>query len=120
MTDKTTLPENTLEEIGNRKTVNISAFTIIDDEDGIQIKISNQSELNIYPKLPNYIVGTVNINGQVVPIVDLIAKSGSSPQKINDSSCVILQQHTDGKHTITTGALYENVSAVLEIISRKL
>jgi hypothetical protein len=120
MTDETTLPENTLENTDNRQIMHVSAFLIIDNDDGIQIKISNQTELHLSGKLPDYIVGTVKIDDQIIPVIDLDAKKGSNPQEIDDNSCVILQQHTDGKHTITTGALYEDVSAVLEIIGRKL
>ncbi|MBW8017511.1 MAG: hypothetical protein FVQ82_15130 [Planctomycetes bacterium] len=120
MTDETTLPENTLENTNNRQIIHVSTFLIIDKEDGIRIKISNRTELHLSDRLPNYIVGTVKIDDQIVPVIDLDAKKGSTPQKVGDNSCIILQQHTDGKHTITTGALYEDISAVLEIISRKL
>jgi chemotaxis signal transduction protein len=120
MTDEATLPENTLENTDNRKIIRLSTFLIIDKEDGIRIKISNNTELHLYARLPDYIVGTVKIDDQIVPVIDLDAKKGSTPLNVDDNSCVILQQHTDGKHTITTGALYEDVSAVLEIISRKL
>jgi chemotaxis signal transduction protein len=120
MTDESTLPENTLENTDERQTIHMSAFLIIENDDGIQIKITNRTELHISPRLPNYIIGTIKIDGLIVPVIDLNAKKGSIPQKINDNSCVILQQHTEGKHTITTGALYEDVSAVLEIIGRKL
>jgi hypothetical protein len=124
MTDETTLPEDTqenmLEKTDKRQKTYLSAFTIIDKDDGIHIKISNKTELHIYDKLPNYIIGTIKIDDLVVPVIDLKAKKGSPSQKIGKNSCIILQQHTDGKHTITTGALYEDVSAVLEIISHKL
>jgi len=60
------------------------------------------------------------IDEQIVPVIDLDAKKGSTPKKIGDNSCIILQQHKDGRHTITTGAPYKGVSAVLEIIGRKL
>jgi len=120
MIDETALPENTLENTDNREIIHISAFLIIDNDDGIQIKISNRTKLHISDRLPNYIIGTVKTDEQIVPVIDLNAKKGSTPQKIDDNSCVILQQHKDGKHTITTGALYEDVSAVLEIIGRKL
>lgn len=120
MTDGTMLPENTLENTDNCQTIKIPTFTIIDNEDGIQIKISDGTELRISDKLPNYIIGAVKIDGQIVPVIDLNAKKGSTPLKIDNNSCIILQQHTDGKHTITTGALYENISSVLEIIARKL
>jgi hypothetical protein len=124
MTDETTLPEdiqeNMLENDDNRKIIHISVFLIIDNDDGIQIKISNNAELHIYDKLPNYIRGTIKIDDLIIPVIDLKAKKGSPSQKIDKNSCVILQQHADGKHIITTGALYEDVSAVLEIIARKL
>ena len=114
------MPENTLENTDNRRIIHISAFLIIDNDEGIQIKISNRTELHISEQLPNYIIGTVKINEQIVPVIDLNAKKGALPQEIDENSCVILQQHKDSKHTITTGALYEDVSAVLEIIGRKL
>ncbi len=124
MTDETTLPEDTheymLENSDDPKKTCISTFTIIDNDDGIQIKISNNTEICVYDNLPNYIIGTIKIDNQVIPVVDLKAKSGSPLQKIGKNSCIILLQYTDGKNTITTGALYEDVSAVLEIISRKL
>jgi chemotaxis signal transduction protein len=124
MTDETILPEETEENMlknsDGRKKIHISAFTIIDNDDGIQIKISNKTELHVYDKLPNYIIGTVKIDDQIIPVIDLKAKKGSPLQKIDKNSCIILQQHTDGKYTVTTGALYEDVTAVLEIISRKL
>ena len=120
MTDETTVPENHLENTNNRHIFHITSFLVIDSENGIQIKTYKRTELYLSDWLPDYIVGSVKINDQVVPVIDLDAKKGLTPQKLDDNSCIILQQHTDGKHTITTGALYEDISAVLEIISRKL
>jgi len=120
MTDETIIPENSHKNTDDSQIISASAFLIIDKDDGIQIKISNRTELHLSGTLPEYVVGIVNIDGQVVPVIDLYAKKGASPQKIDKNSCIILQQHQEGKHTITTGTLHKDISTVLQIIKRKL
>jgi hypothetical protein len=70
MTDESTLPENTLKNTDERQIIHISAFLIIENDDGIQIKITNRTELHISTRLPNYIIGTIKIDGLIVPVID--------------------------------------------------
>jgi len=119
MTEESILQEDILES-NITKAVDITAFTVIDNNDGIQIKIGNCVKLHISPGLPDNIIGTIKIEGQIVPVTYPKGKKEIDTQDIDDNFCVILQQRKEGKHTITTGALYEDVSAVLEIIRKKL
>ena len=66
------------ESAGTLYAVNISSIT----------EISPRSDITFIPKLPDYIIGVVNLMGDVVPVIDLSRRLGGSCE-YDERSCII-------------------------------
>lgn len=120
MPEEIELSEDLLDENKGYEKVIVTSFLIIDNDEGFQIKMSNNTEMHVSETLPNSVSGIIRIDNQTVPIIDPGAKKGGKQQEVTSDSCVILQQHQDGKHSVITGSIYDDVSAVLEIIKQRI
>lgn len=73
------------ESAGTLYAVNISSIT----------EISPRSDITFIPKLPDYIIGVVNLMGDVVPVIDLSRRLdcgrglGSGGCEYDERSCII-------------------------------
>jgi purine-binding chemotaxis protein CheW len=67
------------------------------------------------PQTPDYLLGVINLRGQVVPVVDLRVKLGM-PQNDNtrDSCIIVMEVQVDGE-VLTVGGLADAVREVLEL-----
>jgi purine-binding chemotaxis protein CheW len=67
------------------------------------------------PQTPDYLLGVINLRGQVVPVVDLRVKLGMPKVDATRDSCIIvIEVQVDGE-TITVGGLADSVREVLEL-----
>lgn len=63
------------------------------------------------PNSPKYILGLINLRGDVIPVVDLSMKLGFKSNKINDSNRIIIVKEEE----IVAGLMVDSSSEVLEI-----
>ena len=72
------------------------------------------------PQTPTYLLGIINLRGQVVPVVDMRLKLGLLAGDETEDTCIIVVDvHVDGE-TITVGALADAVREVLDIRSDQI
>lgn len=69
------------------------------------------------PQTPDYLLGVINLRGQVVPVVDLRAKLGLPKSESTRDSCIIVMEvQLDGK-PIVVGGLADSVREVLDLLT---
>ena len=94
----------------------ITAFTAEQKEYGFRITIAGCVKLRPAVNLPEYVIGTIDLADQLVPVIDTKAKSGLEPITINEQSCIVLFEHKIGQTKIITGRLFESACEVFDLI----
>ena len=94
----------------------ITAFTAEQKEYGFRITVAGCVKLRPAVNLPEYVIGTIELADQLVPVIDTRAKSGMSPSDITDQSCIVLFEHRIGQTTIVTGRLFDSACEVFDLI----
>jgi len=72
------------------------------------------------PQTPDYLLGVINVRGQVIPVVDMRIKLGLPAGAETEDTCVILIEVQVDNETIVIGALSDAVREVLEIRSDQI
>lgn len=96
----------------------VLTFKLADEVYGVDImsvrEVLDFSSVTKVPHTPEYMVGVINLRGNVVPVVDLKKKFciGSTERTVN--TCIIIVEVTiDGEPTVL-GALADSVQEVVE------
>jgi len=69
------------------------------------------------PQTPEYMLGVINLRGQVVPVIDMRLKLGLSAADETQDTCIIVVEVLVDGEPIVVGALADAVREVLEIKS---
>ena len=72
------------------------------------------------PQTPEYLLGVINLRGQVVPVVDMRLKLGLPVTEVTEDTCVIVVEVQIDGESIIVGALADAVREVLEIRSDQI
>jgi purine-binding chemotaxis protein CheW len=67
------------------------------------------------PQTPDYLLGVINLRGQVVPVVDLRVKLGLLKLETTRDSCIIVMEVQVDGETLIVGGLADAVREVLEL-----
>lgn len=67
------------------------------------------------PQTPDYMLGVINLRGQVVPVVDMRLKLGLPAGRETEDTCIIVVEVLVDGEVIIVGALADAVREVLEI-----
>lgn len=67
------------------------------------------------PQTPEYLLGVINLRGQVVPVVDMRLKLGLPAGEETEDTCIIVVEVQIDGEAIVVGALADAVREVLEI-----
>lgn len=67
------------------------------------------------PQTPEYLLGVINLRGQVVPVVDLRIKLGLPKARETRDSCIIVMEVQVDGEVLTVGGLADAVREVLEL-----
>jgi purine-binding chemotaxis protein CheW len=67
------------------------------------------------PQTPGYLLGVINLRGQVVPVVDMRLKLGLPVSEETEDTCIIVVEVLVDGESIIVGALADAVREVLEI-----
>lgn len=73
--------------------------------------IEKISEITRLPNAPTYIIGVINLRGEVIPVIDLRKKFGMDTHKITEESRIIILSYEE----IVVGILVDSSSEVLTI-----
>ena len=69
------------------------------------------------PQTPDYMLGVINLRGQVVPVIDMRLKLGLSAADETQDTCIIVVEVLVDGEPIVVGALADAVREVIEIKS---
>ncbi|MDP1773674.1 MAG: chemotaxis protein CheW [Methylobacter sp.] len=78
-------------------------------------EIIQYGQLTEVPRMPDFILGVINLRGAVVPVIDLSARFGKPPTSIGRRNCIIIIEVAIGEETQSVGVMVDAVNAVLEI-----
>ncbi|MDH3354445.1 MAG: chemotaxis protein CheW [Chromatiales bacterium] len=92
-------------------------FTLADEMYGIEVmqirEVLRSPEISPVPGAPSYVLGIINLRGNVVAIVDTRSRFGLPPHEVDDSSRIIILEAKD----YMIGFLVDSVSEVAELRS---
>jgi purine-binding chemotaxis protein CheW len=99
-------------------------FSLGDELFGVEVnrarEILSVTPVTKVPQTPEYLLGVINLRGQVVPVIDMRLKLGLPVSEETEDTCVIVVEvHVDGEELIV-GALADAVREVLEIRSDQI
>lgn len=77
-------------------------------------------EVFVVPQAPDYILGVINLEGNVIPVVKTGIKLNMGEITTNDQSQVIILQHDIAGDIKTLGFLVEDVNDVVDIDPLKI
>lgn len=83
-------------------------------------EILNLIPVTKVPQTPDYMLGVINLRGQVVPVVDMRLKLGMSSGMQTENSCIIVLEVLCGDEKVIVGALADAVSEVLDIMDEQI
>jgi len=72
------------------------------------------------PQTPEYLLGVINLRGQVVPVVDMRLKLGLPAGAETEDTCIIVVEVLVDGEPLVVGALCDAVREVLEIRSDQI
>jgi purine-binding chemotaxis protein CheW len=84
------------------------------------IEILELSKITKVPRSPEFMVGIINLRGNVLPVIDARTKFGMPKKDATIDSCIIVMNIEVDDELVTLGALVDSVSEVLEIQSEAI
>lgn len=78
------------------------------------VEIFNIRTITKVPNTPPYVLGVINLRGNVIPILDTRIKLGFESLDTTDQKCVIIIVVDIEGETLTMGALVDSVEEVIE------
>jgi purine-binding chemotaxis protein CheW len=79
------------------------------------IEILELSKITKVPRSPDFMVGIINLRGNVLPVIDARTKFGMPKKEATVDTCIIVMDIVVDDDTVTLGALVDSVSEVMEV-----
>jgi len=99
-------------------------FSLGDELFGVEVtktrEILSLTPVTKVPQTPDYLLGVINLRGQVVPVVDMRLKLGLPAGDETEDTCIIVVDVQVDGETITVGALADAVREVMDIRSDQI
>lgn len=78
-------------------------------------EIIGMMKITKVPSLPNYVMGVINLRGQIIPVIDLRLKFELKQREHDDrTSIIVVEQEREGVK-MTSGIIVDTVKEVLDI-----
>jgi purine-binding chemotaxis protein CheW len=94
-------------------------FSLGDELFGVEVtrtrEILSLAPVTKVPQTPDYLLGVINLRGQVVPVVDMRLKLGLPAGDETEDTCIIVVEVQVEDDSIVVGALADAVREVLEV-----
>lgn len=107
---------NETNDISNQQYV---TFSLGKELFGVEVnrtkEILSMTPVTHVPQTPDYLLGVINLRGQVVPVVDMRLKLGLPANAETEDTCIIVVDVQVDDETVTVGALADAVREVLEV-----
>jgi purine-binding chemotaxis protein CheW len=78
-------------------------------------EIIEYGQVTAIPLMPEFIRGVINLRGAVVPVIDLSARLGFAPSRVQARTCVVIVEIDHEGQTFDMGLVVDGVSAVLDL-----
>ncbi len=120
MTEAMVASESSVQSIAGK----YLTFALANEEYGLEIlkvrEIIGYIEVTSVPQTPDYVLGVINLRGQVIPVVNLRSKFGMEIIDTTEESCIIVVEIEQNGQSISTGILVDRVQEVLDIASETI
>jgi purine-binding chemotaxis protein CheW len=83
-------------------------------------EILSMVQVTKVPQTPDYLLGVINLRGQVVPVVDLRVKLGMPLTEMTRESCIIVMEVRVDGEILIVGGLVDAVFEVLELLDSQI
>lgn len=94
-------------------------FSLGDELFGVEVtrtrEILSLTPVTKVPQTPDYLLGVINLRGQVVPVVDMRLKLGLPAGDETEDTCIIVVEVQVEDESIVVGARADAVREVLEV-----
>jgi len=108
-----------MEDMGQERIHQYVTFSLGKELFGVEVtrtrEILSLTPVTRVPQTPGYLLGVINLRGQVVPVVDMRIKLGMPVGEDTEDTCIIVVEVQIDGETIIVGALADAVREVLEI-----
>ena len=108
-----------MEESRSAGTLQYVTFSLGEELFGVEVtrtrEILSVTPVTKVPQTPEYLLGVINLRGQVVPVVDMRLKLGLTAGEETEDTCIIVVEVQVDDESIVVGALADAVREVLEI-----
>ena len=99
-------------------------FALGAEEYGLEIlkvrEIIGFLEVTAVPQTPEYVMGVINLRGQVIPVVNLRAKFGMPVIERTEETCIIVVEIAQEGMDVSTGIIVDKVQEVLDISAENI
>jgi purine-binding chemotaxis protein CheW len=113
-----------MEETNTTDSCQYVTFSLGDELFGVEVnrtrEILSLTPVTKVPQTPDYLLGVINLRGQVVPVVDMRLKLGLLAGENTEDTCIIVVEVQIDGEVITVGALSDAVREVLDIRSDQI
>ena len=110
----------TAEEAATGKVIQFVTFILKDETYGINVmqvqEVLRVTEIAPVPGAPNYVLGIINLRGNVVTVIDTRGRFGLPSTEVDDSSRIIVIE----SEKQVVGILVDAVSEVVELRSNEI
>jgi len=121
MTILNNIKELVMEESSTVNSKQYVTFCLAEELFGVEVnrtrEILSVISVTSVPQTPDYMLGVINLRGQVVPVIDMRLKLGLSAAAETQDTCIIVVEVLVDGEPIVVGALADAVREVLEIKS---
>lgn len=94
-------------------------FFLGEESFGIEVirtrEILNLSPITQVPQTPDYMLGVINLRGQVVPVIDMRLKLGLNANEHTQNTCIIVAEIVTEEEVMVVGLLADAVNEVLDL-----
>ena len=99
-------------------------FSLGEELFGVEVtrarEILSVTPITKVPQTPEYLLGVINLRGQVVPVIDMRLKLNLPVSEETEDTCIIVVEVQVDGEAIIVGALADAVREVLEIRSDQI
>jgi purine-binding chemotaxis protein CheW len=84
------------------------------------LNILEMMKITKVPKMPDYMLGVINLRGSVLPLIDLRIKFGMKQTEYTTNTCILVLEVKIEKDLLKVGALVDSVQEVFEITPEEI
>lgn len=99
-------------------------FTLAEETFALEIsrvkEVLEYTTITRVPRTPDFMLGVINLRGNVVPVVDMRVKFGIEQAEKTVNTCIIITEVSIAGETTALGVLVDSVQEVLDIEEEKM